>query len=92
MAEEKSLIVKIAVPVVILFSLVLSGTCGYLGWIDTAALNTQPEFTSLMQMIAYMSFGIASFLTFGTLAKHYRFTQEELDRWGDDAMSGKPPL
>jgi hypothetical protein len=93
MAEEKSLIVKLAVPVVIFLALALCGTCVYVGWFNTTALgDMQPGFTILMQMIAYMSFGVVFFLTLGTLAKYYKFRQDELDRWGEDALSGKPPL
>lgn len=92
MAEEKALIVKLAVPGAILLSLALSGACVYYGWVDTSASTARAGLVILLQMIAYMSFGIAFFLSLGTLAKYYRFKQDELERIGDDAMSGKPPL
>jgi uncharacterized membrane protein (UPF0182 family) len=92
MAEEKSLIVKLAVPVMILLSLALCGTCTYFGWFNTIPSNGTYGITMLFQLVAYMSFGIVFFLTLGTLAKYYKFRQDELDRWSEEAMSGKPPI
>jgi len=92
MAEGNKLIVKLAVPVVILLSLILSGTCVYLGWINPAAISTRTDFPILMQILTYMFLGIVFFLTLGKLAAYYKFRQEELDRWGEEAMSGKPPF
>jgi heme/copper-type cytochrome/quinol oxidase subunit 2 len=92
MVEEKSLIVKLSVPVVILLSLCLSGTCAYYGWFDPAASNAHEGLTILVLLIAYMSFGIAFFMLIGIGAKHVGYKKDELDRWGDEAMYGKPPL
>lgn len=91
MTNEKPLIVKIAVPVSICISLALAAWAGYHGWINTSWTSAQEAFLlSKIASVLMAAFGLI--LVFGYAGKRAGYTQDELNRWGDDALSGKPPL
>jgi hypothetical protein len=93
MSEEKSLIVKLAVPSLILVSFVSSGMLAYFGWIDTTWISAQMIGGDLIvKSLSYLTLSFAVILLIGTGARRAGYKQEELDKWGDDALSGKPPI
>jgi len=93
MAQERSLIVKLAVPSVILVLIASSGVFAYFGWFDTTWMSAQMIGGDLiLKSMAYLMVSLAIILFIGIGARRAGYDQEELDKWGDDAMSGKPPL
>lgn len=91
MAEEKSLISKWLIPIVIIGECLLIVLFGYLGWIYTTWASAQIYIT-IIQCIAIAKVLLVLVLIIGFGTKRAGYTQEELDRWGDEALSGKPPL
>ena len=91
MPEEKPLIVKLAVPVAICVGAALCAWSAYHGWIYTTWTTAQ-ETVVLAKVVGVLSGAMALFTLLGYYAERAGYKQEELDRWGDDALAGKPPL
>ena len=91
MAERKSLIVKTAVPVAILAMGIMFGVGLYFSWIDTSWETAQYSLLAVRVLTGAIGF-CGLMLLIGAGAQNAGFKQEELDKWGDDAMSGKPPI
>ena len=91
MPEEKSLIVKLAVPVAICVGAVLCVWSAYHGWVYTT-WSTAQEPVVLAKVASVLCGAFALFTAAGYYADRAGYKQEELDRWGDDALAGKPPF
>jgi len=91
MTEQKSPISKWVLPAVVLASVVMFGIGLYFSWIYIT-WETVPNSLFAVRILTGAIGFVTLMLIIGAGARGAGYTQESLDKMGDDAMMGKPPL
>jgi hypothetical protein len=91
MPDQKLQFRDLKVPVAILVFAGLACVSAAAGLGYTPYAKTPPEQT-LALVAAILSGACAIVLALGYFAARAGYTKPELDKWGDEAMSGKPPI
>lgn len=91
MPEEKSQFRGLAVPVIIFISWVSFAILAYFVFVSTAATK-DPVNLAIAQGFTILAGICAVIMTLGALGRRAGWTKEELDKWGDDMLAGKPPI
>jgi hypothetical protein len=91
MAEQNTQKVNLVVPVAIVALWAVAGICSNFGWNDTTW--TSAPISIIAAKVFSIIFALAAlFFTIGYFGSRAGYTKPELEKWGDDAMKGKPPI
>ena len=91
MTEQKSPIPKWHIPVAILVLTIQFGIGLYYSWIDITWESIPNSLFAVRILTGAIGF-VTLMLIIGVGARNAGYTQEFLEKMGDDAMIGKPPL